>query len=275
MGGSRIRYFFHAAYQGTRYHGWQKQPEAGSVQETLQHALSTLLKEPITCIGCGRTDAGVHARQYFFHINLSQQLPDNFLFIVNKVLPNDIAIFDILSPPRNGHAQLSATSRTYDYFVHTQKDPFLSELSSYYEVSDWDIAAMQKAIILLPQYDDFRGFCKRPDKHESTVRALSLAQLFSSDAGDKLQFRFRARGFLRGMIRLLVGNLLAVGRGKLSLAEWEDCLIHKKSPRFFNMAHPEGLYLSKITYPFLDLPAKGRFPFELDKTDIHVIPTDV
>lgn len=275
MGGSRIRYFFHAAYKGTQYHGWQKQPKASSVQETLQKALATVLKEPVSCIGCGRTDAGVHARQYFFHINVNQSLPADFLFIFNKVLPNDIAIFDILSPPSRGHAQLSATSRTYDYFVHSQKDPFLDELSSLYEVSHWDLQAMQKAVAVLPQYNDFRGFCKRPDKHDNTIRQLSLAQLFTNPTGDQLQFRFTSSGFLRGMIRLLVGNILAVGKGKLSLAEWEDCLRQAKSPRFFNLAHPEGLYLSKITYPFLDLPPKGRFPFELDKPNIHAIQTDV
>ena len=261
MAGVNLRYFFHCAYQGGNYHGWQRQPDVLGVQQVVEEALSKVLKQRIICLGCGRTDTGVHARQYFFHIDTTAYLPEDLPFILNKILPEDIAIFDILPVPKTHHAQFGASTRTYDYFIHQRKDPFLQAISAQYSCQDWDLIAMRQALAMVPRYQDFRAFCKTPDRHDSTLCDVHDVQLFSYDQGKKLQLQFTAKGFLKGMIRLLVGSLIAVGNGKLSLTAWEESLATGARPTSFSSAYPQGLYLSQINYPFLDIPPKGHFPF--------------
>ena len=133
MAAAGLRYFFHCAYKGGSYHGWQRQPDVLGVQQVLEETLSKVLKRRIICLGCGRTDAGVHASQYFFHIDVTESLPADLVFILNKMLPDDISIFDIIAVPSTHHAQFGATARTYDYLIHQTKDPFLQEISAQYE----------------------------------------------------------------------------------------------------------------------------------------------
>lgn len=261
MAAVNLRYFFHCAYQGGNYHGWQRQPDVLGVQQVVEEALSRVLKQRIICLGCGRTDTGVHARQYFFHIDTTASLPKDLRFILNKVLPHDIAIFDVLAVPKTHHAQYGATARTYDYFIHQDKDPLLQEISAQYPCQDWDLAQMRQALALVPHYQDFRAFCKTPDRHDSTLCDVHEVRLFSYEEGKKLRLQFTAKGFLKGMIRLLVGSLIAVGKGELSLADWEESLATGIRPASFSSAYPQGLYLSQINYPFLDIPPKGHFPF--------------
>ena len=263
MGRRGLRYFFHIAYNGSSYHGWQRQPKVLSVQETLEDAFQRLLKHPVNCIGCGRTDAAVHASQYFFHVDLPRALPPDFHFVLNKVLPTDVAVFDILPVSGEQHAQFAASSRSYDYFVHTCKDPFLAEFSTFHSPCDWDLDNMRSAIALLPACRDFRGFCKTPDRHPRTTCDLRVARFAIDPAGRHLQFHFEAKGFLRGMIRLLVGNLLAIGSGQEQLAIFQQHLQAGTSPEAHRMAYPQGLYLSKVTYPFLDLETSGSMPADL------------
>lgn len=261
MATTNLRYFFHCAYKGGSYHGWQRQPDVLGVQQVLEENLSKVLKRRIICLGCGRTDAGVHASQYFFHIDIAASLPSDLLFILNKLLPNDISIFDIIHVPNAQHAQFGATSRTYDYLIHQTKDPFLQEISAHYNCQDWDFESMQQALDLLPQYEDFRAFCKTPDRHDSTLCDIHSVAMYTYEAGKKVRFQFTAKGFLKGMIRLLVGSLIAIGKGEMSVAEWEDCLKTGVRPRTFKSAYPQGLYLSKIDYPFLNISPKGHLPF--------------
>ncbi|MEZ5041730.1 MAG: tRNA pseudouridine synthase A [Saprospiraceae bacterium] len=263
-----MRYFFHISYKGSAYHGWQRQPKVNSVQQVVETVLKRALKKSIACIGCGRTDAQVHASQFFFHIDVQEQLNENSLYLFNKMLPNDIVIFDIIAVEGIPHAQFDASSRIYDYFIHTQKDPFLSDISSLYEVQQWDRESMQQALALLPHYQDYRGFCKTPDRHNHTICKMTSAILFFNTEGSKLQFQFTANGFLRGLIRLLVGSLIAVGTNKMTLAEFELVLEAKVAPKFPQVAYPQGLYLSKVLYPFLDLPTKGMHPFNLQTKDL-------
>ena len=261
MAAVNLRYFFHCAYKGGHYHGWQRQPDVLGVQQVLEEVLSKVLKQPIICLGCGRTDAGVHARQYFFHIDTTAFLPDDLLFILNKVLPPDIAIFEIIPVPKTHHAQFGAIARTYDYFIHHHKDPFLQDISAQYPCMDWDLSAMQHALTMIPRHTDFRAFCKTPDRHDSTLCDVQAVQLFSYKQGQQLRLQFTAKGFLKGMVRLLVGSLMAVGSGELSLAAWEESLAVGTRPASFSSAYPQGLYLSAIDYPFLDVPPRGHFPF--------------
>lgn len=230
-----------------------------TVQQTLEEALSNVLKEPVTVLGCGRTDAKVHAVQYFFHLD-SKKIGDlDLVFILNKALPADIAVFDIIPVSENAHAQYDARQRTYDYFIHTYKDPFLSNSSAFYLLKNLDLGKMKDAVSLLVKYNDFRSFCKSPDQYKNTLCSISSAKLFSDKSGDKIRIQFSADRFLQGMIRALAARLLKTGTGEISLDEFENLLIKKETRRNIEFAYPQGLYLSKVIYPFLDIPARSGF----------------
>lgn len=257
-----MRYFFHIAYKGTQYRGWQRQPNVLSVQEVLETHINHILKTDTYIVGCGRTDAEVHASQYFFHLTMEQLWNFDLKARLNRVLPPDIAVFDIIPVKDKAHAQYDATQRTYDYFIHTQKSSFLNEFSAWYP-EHFDIAAMQKAVALLPCHSNFRSFCKQPDKHNSTICHVMAARLFAHASGDRLQFQITSNRFLRGMIRIIVSRLLKVGTGRMSLDEFESYLIGTKTPQFTNFAHPQGLHLSKVVYPYLELPLAGSISLSL------------
>lgn len=248
---SKYRYFFHIAYKGSNYRGWQKQINATSVQESIEDVLSKFLKEKIHCMGCGRTDAGVHASQYYFHIDVSHHIDENLLFAINRMLPPDISVFDFQQVEPQNHAQHSASQRTYNYFIHTSKNPYLSNISSLYSL-DLDSEKMQLAAQLLIGEKDFRAFCKTPDRHNHTTCKVSKAQIYKSADGGSLRFEITANRFLKGMIRIIVHQLLEVGQGKLSLEEFEQQLHQQITPSPLNLAYPQGLYLSEIKYPFLE-----------------------
>ena len=254
-----MRYFFHIGYNGSNYRGWQRQKGVVSIQQVLEENLYQVMKIPITCIGCGRTDAMVHASQYFFHIDVETVWKFDLLARLNKMLPRDIAVFDIIKVEYNVHAQFDAISRTYDYFIHTYKDPFLNELSSLYLEKNLNLSTMQKAADLLKLYNDYKVLCLTPDKHTTTICNITSAQLFSDKKGDKIRFQISSNRFLKAMVRILVRKLLDVGTGKLSVAEFENILITQKSPSSNRQAFPQGLYLSKVVYPFLDIPPRTEF----------------
>src|SRR5882757_6724738 len=149
-----MRHFFHIAYQGQHYNGWQKQPGAISVQEVIEKALFKIFKIPIPIIGCGRTDAHVHASQFFFHADIEDEFDFDLLYRLNKALPQNIAIFDIIKMDGLQHARFDAVQRKYDYFIHTYKDPFLSNQSSFYLQPKLDLHKMKAAVNLLTKYKD-------------------------------------------------------------------------------------------------------------------------
>lgn len=254
-----MRYFFHIAYLGTKYCGWQKHPDGLNVQQILEAALGQLLKTPVNIIGCGRTDALVHASQFFFHLDVEKEWNFDLFFRLNKILPDDIAVFDIIPMQGLPHARFDAVQRTYDYFIHTYKDPFLSGFSSLYLERDLDLDKMKAAVALLPQYNDYRGFCKSPDRNDNTICTISSAALFADSNGDKIRFQISANRFLSKMVRIIAGRLLDIGRGVMSVDEFEQCLINKQTPPIIIPAYPQGLYLSKVTYPYLDLPPATTF----------------
>ncbi|HEY2582409.1 MAG TPA: tRNA pseudouridine synthase A [Mucilaginibacter sp.] len=254
-----MRYFFHIAYHGTRYSGWQKHPRALSVQEVLETAMGKILKEQVAIVGCGRTDAHVHASQYFFHTDIEKEWDFDLFFRLNKVLPDDIAIFEIIPMQGQPHARFDAIKRSYDYFIHTYKDPFLNRFSSLYSLHDLDIDSMKAAVALLPLYNDYRGFCKCPDRIDHTLCYVSSANLFIDNNGERLRFQITANRFLSKMIRIIVGRLLEIGKGLMSVDEFEHYLINKQTPKVIIPAYPQGLYLSKVTYPYLDIPTRTAF----------------
>lgn len=261
-----MKYFFHIAYHGYQYRGWQRQTDVTSVQEVLENALEKILKERLTVFGCGRTDAMVSASQYFFHIETEQSWDFDLLFRINKVLPADIAVFDIIPVSGDRHARYDASSRTYDYFIHTTKNPFLSEMSALYQLENLNLEAMKAAVALLTQYDNYYAFCKSPEKHNHTICNVTHAALFFDESGKRFRFQITANRFLKCMIRMLIGKILEIGRGESTVDEFEHCLKTQEAPKALLPAHPQGLYLSKVTYPYLDLEPRADFMSMVGKT---------
>lgn len=262
-----MRYFFHIAYQGKHYNGWQKQPGILSVQDVIEKALQQIFKTIIPIIGCGRTDAHVHASQFFFHADIEQDFDFDLLYRLNKALPQNIAIFDIIKMEGLPHARFDAVQRQYDYFIHTYKDPFLSNQSSFYLEENLDLKQMKAAVDLLPKYKDYRAFCTQPNKYEHTICNVMDAGLFVNAKGDRIRFHIASNRFLSKMIRILMGKILKVGKGNLSVDEFESLLITLQTPKLLEPAHPTGLYLSKVTYPYLNLAPRTEFLTAMQGTE--------
>lgn len=254
-----MRYFFHIAYRGASYHGWQRNAKALSVQQLMEEKISQVLKTPSFVNGCGRTDAQVNASQYFFHVDFEAELNENFFFRLNRILPDDIAVFDIIRMDGLPHARFDAIQRRYDYFIHTYKDPFLGACSSQFLDLDLDFDKLKQATSLLTAYNDYRPFCTSPDKNTHTICHVSEAKWLIKSDGKQLRFQISSNRFLSKMIRIVVGQLIKVGEGKLSVDAFENYLINKETPKILNLAPPRGLYLSKVTYPYLDLVPKTEF----------------
>lgn len=253
------RYFFHMAFLGTHYRGWQRQSNAGSIQEVIESALSEILKEPTTIMGCGRTDAEVHASQFYFHADLITKWDFDLRYRLNKLLPADLAIYEIIPVQPNQHARFDAILRQYDYFIHTYKDPFLHSISTLVENQNWQFDKMKQAVGLLTQYNDYRAFCKTPDGYEHTRCQVTAANLFINESGNRIRFQISADRFLGRMVRLVVGKLIKIGAGTLSVDEFEHYFINKVTPPVWDPAYPQGLFLSKVNYPYLQQPVKINF----------------
>lgn len=248
-----MRYFLHIAYRGSNYQGWQRQPNAVSIQQTIEEALLKMTGEKVAVNGCGRTDAGVHAERYFLHTDLVSEFNYDPVERINRILPNDIAVFDFLEMPDRAHAQYEALERTYTYRMHGRVNPFLEHLSSYYPLSGLNFAKMQAAVAMLVHYEDYKAFCKRPEAYPHTICAIKSAELIYKPEKEQAIFTIRSNRFLRGMIRLLVGNLILIGQNRMSLNTFEDHLKSGKSPKFYTAAYPQGLYLSDVKYPYSEI----------------------
>ncbi len=247
------RYFLHLSYVGTRYRGWQRQPEVPSVQEEIEAALSKIFKTEMTIYGCGRTDAGVHASQYFAQFQTEEEWDFDLVFRLNKVLPDDISIHDLIPCKGTNHARYDASERSYQYFLHTNKTAHLSTISTLHESSVLDFAKMHEAVFLIPKYTDFIGFCKTPDLHPSTICEIKKVDFTQNKNGTQFCFEITANRFLRGMIRNLMARIILVGSGEITLAEFEEVLRNGQKDKLPILAPPQGLYLSKVVYPYLEL----------------------
>ncbi len=253
-----MRYFFHIGYNGFNYHGWQKLPQANSVQVIVETQLSRILKTPVAIVGCGRTDSQVHASQFFFHVDIEKTWDFDLVFRLNKNLPDDIVVFDIMQMESSAHARLDATSRTYNYFIHTYKDPYLSNISSLYLNKGLDVDQMKRAVVLLTKHDDYGAFCRAASAHRTTICQITLANLYVDERGDNFRFEISANRFLYGMIRILMHQLLQIGYGKVSVDDFENELIRKKSSTVKKAAHPQGLFLSQVKYPYLEILSRSE-----------------
>lgn len=245
-----MRYAIHLAYNGTNYCGWQTQPELPTVQFTLESALSTLLRIPIAIVGCGRTDTGVHASDFYAHFDLDGPLADNLVFKLNSYLPPDIAIFDIFPVADNFHARFSALSRTYKYYAANARLPFSQGLYCRIYFNP-DLDAMNEAAKDLMQYDDFTSFAKLHTDNKTNICHLTEAQW--SREGEMLVFTITSNRFLRNMVRSVTGTLLDVGRGKLTI-DGLRAIVEQKNRCAAGVSMPaQGLFLTNVAYEWSKL----------------------
>jgi tRNA pseudouridine38-40 synthase len=242
-----MRYFIELAYRGTAYHGWQRQLNGISVQEVLETALTTVLREPIAIVGSGRTDTGVHAGQQFAHFETEQPLPETLVRSLNGLVSNNIAVYECFPVRADDHARYTATYRYYQYTIIRRKDPFRTDLA-YVFPHQLDVARMNEAAGLLLNYTDFESF----SKVKTDVRTFNCRIDFAyweENPDGSLRFHIRADRFLRGMVRAVVGTLLAVGQGRLSVAEFDDIIRARNRKRAGRAAPAEGLSLVEVGYP--------------------------
>jgi tRNA pseudouridine38-40 synthase len=245
------RFFIELAYDGTAYHGWQIQPNALTVQECLDKALTTYFRQPVMSLGCGRTDTGVHAAQFFAHIDLLQVDAASIgksVTGINSLLPYDIAVKSIFKVEDDAHARFHATSRAYQYHLHFHKDPFKLNRSWLYK-GMLDLDAMNTAAEILQQYTDFSCFSKSNTQTFTNNCAITKA-IFEEEEGG-LVFTIQADRFLRNMVRAIVGTLVRVGTGELEAGAIRNIIESKNRSKAGQSVPACGLYLVHITYPFV------------------------
>lgn len=242
-----MKYFLDISYNGANYHGWQIQPNAHTVQRELQECLSKVLRTPIEIMGSGRTDTGVHALQQFAHFEIDQILDSgDLVFKMNSILPVDISINKVKAIKPSGHARFDATERAYEYFVNRKKSPFHVGLSYYFN-HQLDVELMNKAAKELIGEQDFESFSKVKTEVNNFICTIVQAEWVVEN--DQLVFHVRANRFLRGMVRALVGTLIDVGQGKLTVNEFVN-VIKAKDRRVAGRAVPaHGLFLTEVKYP--------------------------
>ena len=242
-----MRYFVWFGYDGAAYHGWQIQPNGNSVQEELQKGLSTLLREEISVTGAGRTDAGVHARVMVAHFDTEKALDCRQLaYKLNRLLPQDIAVDRVEQVSDDLHARFSATSRTYHYYIHTRKDPFRRAYSCEMHY-DLDFTKMNEAGRILTTYEDFGAFCKAHSDVKTTLCQVTKAEWIQT-SDSSWYFEITANRFLRNMVRAVVGTLIDVGRGKLTLDDFKKVIEGKQRSEAGESMPANALFLEEIVY---------------------------
>jgi len=243
------RYFLKLAYNGKAYHGWQFQPNAVTIQQVLEHALTMFLRDTILLVGCGRTDAGVHAALYYAHFD-TETVFDEALLVkrLNAFLRNDIFIFDCFKVPFELHARFSAVYRTYHYYITTRKDPFRQEFTCpIYRPLNFD--KMNEAAAMLLEYVDFSAFSKSHTETKTNNCTVIKAVWEQTEAEHVWVFKITANRFLRNMVRAVVGTLLEVGYGNISLEAFQAIIESKSRQEAATSAPAEALFLQEVKYP--------------------------
>jgi len=241
------RYFLKLAYNGSGFHGWQIQNNAHSVQAEISNKLSLLLKEDLNIVGCGRTDAGVHASEFFAHFEIERELDKlkDVVYKLNSFLSEGIVVYDIYKVDNELHSRFSAKKRTYKYYISTVKDPFRSHLSYYFNAA-LDVEEMNKATAFLFDYEDFTSFSKL---HTQTATNICEIMEANWEFEDKmLVFTISADRFLRNMVRAIVGTLVEIGRGKLNAEDIKSIIESKDRSKAGYSVPAQGLFLHGVEY---------------------------
>ena len=241
------RYFVEFAYDGTDYHGWQIQPNGNSVQEELQKALSTILRQTVSVVGAGRTDTGVHARRMMAHFEVANDVDCTQLtYKLNRLLPRDISVYSVYPVAADMHARFSATLRTYHYYIHTRKNPFLRKYSCEMHY-DLDFKLMNEAASRLLKVKDFGSFCKAHSDNKTNLCDVTEA-VWVQDADDSWHFRISANRFLRNMVRAVVGTLIEVGRHRLTLEQFDEVVASGNRSSAGESMPGNALFLEDVKY---------------------------
>ena len=244
-----MRYFIKLAYNGTHYHGWQYQPNASSVQETINKAVSTILNTEINIMGAGRTDTGVHAKEMYAHFDFEKPFViSNLIHKRNAYLPKDIVIYDIIPVAKEAHTRFDAVKRTYEYHINTVKDAFLQEQSWYFHQL-LDVNLMNQAAALLFSHTDFQCFSK-VNTDVNTFDCTIFEAHWTQENG-KLIFTISANRFLRNMVRAIVGTLINIGLHKITLNDFDTIITSKNRDKAGFSVPAHGLYLTEIRYDYL------------------------
>ena len=243
-----MRYFLTLAYNGTSFHGWQRQPNATSVQQTLEEALTTLLRKPIAITGAGRTDTGVHAKEMMAHFegDLSLEEEENLPYLLNRFLQEEIVIYRLDKVKADAHARFDATARTYEYHLGFQKNPFKQQLYYYFH-QPVSLEKMSEAAQILLEYEDFEAFAKTHSDVRTFLCNVTRADWESTAEG--AIFTITANRFLRNMVRAIVGTLLEIGTGKIEVADMHKIIQSKNRGEAGFSVPAAGLYLTEIQYP--------------------------
>lgn len=244
-----MRYFIELAYKGKSYHGWQIQPDAITVQEKINNAISTVLREDISIVGAGRTDAGVHASQMFAHFDTDKKLDNNFAFRLNSILPDDIVIFNTKLVHNEAHARFDASSRSYEYKIWLGRNPFLLDSTWQLYKQELDINLMNKAAAILYDYEDFECFSKvKTEVHTFNCSVTNAEWIIN---GNELTFHISANRFLRNMVRAIVGTLMDIGLGKITIDDFKKIIESKNRSNAGTSVPAKGLFLTKVAYEYI------------------------
>jgi len=242
-----LRYFIELSYNGSSFHGWQIQPNAISVQENIEKALTTILREPQSIVGAGRTDAGVHAKFMVAHFNTNIEFnEEQFVFKLNSFLPESIAIDHIYKVQDEAHARFDAVARAYEYRITLNKNPFETE-SAHLVKLPLDIEAMNKASKKMQEYTNFKCFSK--SKTDVKTYNCDLFYAFWEQDHNVLTFKISANRFLRNMVRAIVGTLLEIGCGKLTIEDMHRIIASENRSEAGYSVPAKGLYLTEVLYP--------------------------
>lgn len=242
-----MRYFITLSYDGTAYHGWQIQPHSPSVQEELQKALSTLLRKSVEVVGAGRTDTGVHARKMVAHFDTGTEVDcTQLVYKLNKLLPRDMAVQQVEPVADDMHARFSAKSRTYHYYVHLAKDPFLRSYS-WQVYGNPDFGLMDLAARVLMEYRDFTSFSKTNTDTKTNDCTITEAHWDKIGEG-RWRFTITANRFLRNMVRAIVGTLMEVGRGRMTIEQLRRVVEAKDRCRAGDSVPGNALFLVEVKY---------------------------
>ncbi|SHJ18900.1 tRNA pseudouridine(38-40) synthase TruA [Aquimarina spongiae] len=251
-----MRYFLELSYNGVPYHGWQRQPNAISVQEVIEKGLSTVLRTTIDIVGAGRTDTGVHAKQIMAHFDIEKDIDSEDLkYKLNSILPPEIAVRNVQEVAVNAHARFDAVSRSYEYHLTLAKNPFVLD-KSYYFKKKLDIDSMNEAAKLLLNYTNFKCFSK--SKTDVKTYNCTITEAYWKKYGDDLVFSISANRFLRNMVRAIVGTLIEIGEGKLAVGDLITIIKSEDRSRAGYSVPAHGLYLTNVQYPDNIYQLNGR-----------------
>ncbi len=241
-----MRYFIELSYNGKNYHGWQMQPDAISIQEKLNEALSKVWQETIEVVGAGRTDTGVHAKQMFAHFDVQSQVKEEIVYKLNSILPNDIVVSKLVEVEPEKHARFDAVSRSYEYKIWLGRNPFL--LDFYWQIHSqyFDVEAMNQAAKILLKYKDFQSFSKV--KTDVYTYNCDIFDAYWEVNNEELTFYISANRFLRNMVRAIVGTMVDVGLGKISVLDFEEIIKSKNRSNAGLSVPARGLFLTEIKY---------------------------